>query len=343
MTGREKMELLRAVESSPLGQTEALNRLDVPMTTYYRWRRRFQSQGFQGLMDVSPYKGRVWNRLLPGEREEILEIALKMPDWSPRQIACFLADKAGFTVSEATVYRILKAAGYVKPRDSRRFPAGAEYRFKTTRINQQWQTDATYLLAKNWGWYYLISVLDDFSRRILAWRLQGSQDAGAFSEVVEDALEATGLLSLSAEERAKLVSDRGPALMSRDFGLYLEERGIGHILASPYHTQTNGKIERYHRSCKEQVNLVVWETPGELNAEVERFVAWYNRDRYHEALGNVTPDDVYFGRRDAILARRAILKTSTLARRRRQNMVAPETDLAQKPSLAKRPLQCQSR
>ena len=218
-----------------------------------------------------------------------------------------------------TVYRVLKAAGYIKPRQERTFPAGPEYRIKTRRANEQWQTDATCLLVKNWGWYYLISILDDYSRRILAWRLQPAQDAAAFSEIVEEALEATGLDRLPQDQRPRLVTDRGPAVVSRDFGVYLEARGVGHILASPYHPQTNGKIERYHRSCKEQVNLVVWETPGELETEIGRFVAWYNTERYHEGLGNVTPDDVYYGRRERILNRRQDLKQKMLARRRRES------------------------
>ena len=323
MSVQEKMEILRAVECSPLPTIEALARLDVPASTYYRWRRAFRRQGRMGLADVSPHKGRVWNQLLPEEREKVLEVAMICPDWSPREIALHLADNAGFTVSESTVYRLLKTAGWIKPRVVKTFPASSEYHSKTDRPNEQWQTDATYLHAKNWGWYYLISVLDDFSRRILAWKLQSSMDADAFSEVIELACEAVGIEEVPPEDRPQLVSDRGAALISRDFGDYLEAHGLGHILASPYHPQTNGKIERYHRSCKERILLEVWETPMALQREIARFIGWYNSHRYHEALGNVTPDDVYFGRREAILARRANLKKKTLARRRASNRTIP--------------------
>jgi len=323
MNAQDKLEILRAVECAPVPVTEALARLDLPAATYSRWRRKFRCQGRDGLVDRCPYKGKVWNQLLPEERDKILEVAMLCPEWFPREIACHMADQGDFTVSEATVYRVLKKAGWVKPRALRTFPASSEYAVKTQAINQQWQTDATYLLAKGWGWYYLISVLDDFSRRILAWKLQACMDADAFSEVIELACEATGLDAVPPEDRPHLVTDRGSALLSKDFGDYLEAHGLGHILASPYHPQTNGKIERYHRSCKEQVLLQVWESPMELEREIARFITWYNSHRYHEALGNVTPDDVYFGRREAILARRASLKKKTLARRRASNRNVP--------------------
>ena len=323
MSVEQKMEILRAMECSPLPTTEALARLDMPASTYYRWRRAFRRQGRMGLADASPYRGRVWNQLLPDEHDKVLEVAMLCPEWSPREIAFHLADNAGFTVSESTVYRRLKKAGWIKPRGVKTFPASSEYHSKTSRPNEQWQTDATYLHAKNWGWYYLISVLDDFSRRILAWKLQPCMDADAFSEVIELACEAVGMDHVPPEDRPRLVTDRGAALISRDFGDYLEAHGLGHILASPYHPQTNGKIERYHRSCKERVLLEIWETPMALEREIARFIDYYNSRRYHEALGNVTPDDVYFGRRDQILARRAQLKEQTLARRRASNRTTP--------------------
>jgi putative transposase len=323
MTLEQKLEILGAVESSVLPAKEALLMLDVPSSTYYRWKAAMKKQGIEGLRDRSPFKGTTWNQVLAEEERWILQIATLHPEWSPREISCDISDNHGFTVSESSVYRILKRSGLVKPRERKTFPAGPEYRVKTKRVNEMWQTDASHLLVKNWGWFYLISVLDDFSRKILAWLLQPSMDTDAFSEVIELACEATGMDTVPAHNRAKLLSDRGSALISKPFGEYLEAKGLGHIFASPYHPQTNGKIERYHRSCKEKLTLIVWDYPDDLGQEISSFVSYYNTSRYHEALGNVTPDDVYYGRREAILERRKTLKRKTLLRRKEVNRLNP--------------------
>lgn len=324
MSTDEKLNVLRLAECSRLPKADVLKKFEIPESTYYRWQRKFRRAGRLGLHDVTSRKGPVWNQLLPSEQEAVLLRAMEHPDLSCRELACKITDSGQFSVSESTVYRLLKKADLIQERPRKTFPASNEYHNKPVAINEQWQTDASFFKAVGWGWYYLISVLDDRSRRIVAWRLQKDMTADSFSDVIERACEATGIDQLSPEQRPRLVSDRGPALISSDFETYLEERGIGHILASPYHPQTNGKIERYHRSCKEKVKLNVHETPMELEREIAAFIRWYNSERYHEALGNVTPDDVYFGRAQEIIEQRKELKQKSLARRRARNVQSSE-------------------
>ena len=331
MSKMEKMEIIRLVESSDLSKTKTLDKFSISQSTYYRWICKLKKYGIQGLVDNKPRRARMWNQLKPEEDQMIIEVALINPEWSSREVSLHITDRKGFSVSEATVYRRLKAHGLIKEPDIKTFPASNEWKVKTTGINQQWQTDATYLKVDRWGWFFLISVLDDYSRKILSWGLKTSMKADDFSDVVEGAYEFARITEVG-DINVRLVTDNGPALISKDFGDYLEEKGIGHILAAPYHPQTNGKIERYHKSAKEKILLHTWGTPEKLKAEISAFISWYNARRYHEGIGNVTPDDVYYGRRETILKRRAELKQKTLLARRKFNgkMIKTGAEIATK-------------
>ncbi len=203
MTPEQKWEILRAVESSSLPVKESLTRLDVPSSMYYRWKANVAGNGREGLRNCSPFKGTTWNKILPHEEKRILEIADLYPERFSREISVHISDNDYFTVSESTVYRVLKRNGLIRISEKKTFPAGPEYTVKTKRVNEMWQTDASHLIVKNWGWYYLISVLDDFSRKILAWLLQPSMDTDSFSEVIELACEASGMDGVPARLKAR--------------------------------------------------------------------------------------------------------------------------------------------
>jgi len=137
--------------------------------------------------------------------------------------------------------------------------------------------------------------------------------------VVQLAIYATGMTEVPLEDRTRLLSDDGPGYVSRAFRDYLGLVGIRHILAAPYHPQSNGKLERYHQSIKQDVNQVPYEAPGDLAVTTLGFVDYYNHRRYHKALGNVTPNDVLRGRREGVLIRRREVKVQTLRWRQRYN------------------------
>lgn len=319
MKPTRKREVIELVRRSPVAKKETLVELGLAASTFYRWQRRYRSEGEAGLIDRRPQPGTIWNRLRPEETEGILVAARAEPDKSPREIACWLSDNAGFAVSESSVYRVLKRHGLVREVKLEGFPASKEYRLKTTRVNEQWQSDASYFFVVGWGWYYLISVLDDYSRMILAWELKTDMTSASISEVVEQAVEFTGMKNVPVEDRTRLVSDNGSSYLSQAFEDYLRMLEIRHIRCAPHHPQTNGKIERFHETLKARLNLLVYTSAEELRRALGEFIEFYNQRRYHEGVGNVTPADVYYARREEILRRREEQKQQTLYERFQYN------------------------
>jgi len=309
MSAGNKAIILAQVENQSRCKRQALMALGIPKSSYYRWRQGKSNPG---------NRRRPWNRITPEEEEKLLTTAGDFPELSSRQLAAWITDNEGFAVSESTVYRILRREGLVKRQETQ--PAAAkEYHTKTTRPHQMWATDASYFRVVGWGYYYLVTVMDDYSRFILAWKLQKDMSTNSLIEVVQEAVDATGMTDVPVEDRTKLLSDNGAGYVSRSFRDYLHLVGIGHILAAPYHPQTNGKVERYHQSIKREVNQLPYELPSQLEKAIADFVNYYNYHRYHKALGNVTPADVLYSRREEILERRKEVQIQTINRRRDYN------------------------
>lgn len=319
----EKREIIHLVEHSALSVKKTLGELQVPRSTFYRWYKHYLEEGEAGLVDHRPNPHQIWNRIPQEVKQQVVELALEHPDRSPRQIAWLFTDQKGYFISESSAYRILKGFDLVESPAFRVMSAAEKYKNPTKRIHELWQTDFTYFKIQGWGWYYLSTVLDDFSRYILAWKLTTSMSASDVQDTLLMALASTGLDQALVQHRPRLLSDNGSCYVSGELRTFLQAKKMEHTRSAPYHPMTQGKIERYHRSMKNIVNLQNYFLPSQLETEIASFVNYYNQQRYHESLDNLTPADVYFGRAKEVLSKRDQVKKQTMQQRRLQNLQLP--------------------
>ena len=240
----EKLEIIRLVEQSHLPARRALQQIGIPRSTFYRWCDLYRTGGPEALDDRSPRPDRVWNRIPDDVRARIVTLALDETELSPRELAVRFTDAERYFVSEASVYRLLKAHDLITSPAFIVMKAADEFKDKTTAPNQLWQTDFTYLKVTGWGWFYLSTVLDDFSRYIVAWKLCTTMKAEDVTDTLELALQASGLDQINVAHRPRLLSDNGPSYVSTELAAWLDKQDMRHIRGAPYHPMTQGKIER---------------------------------------------------------------------------------------------------
>ena len=315
----EKVEIIRLVEQSPLSVKQTLIELDINRSTFYKWYRRYQEGGYEALANRFLPPKQFWNEIPPWERQRVVEIALEHPEKSPRELAWYITDNQGYYISESTVYRILKAHDLVTSPVYTVVSALNKFPQPTRAPNELWQTDFTWFKVAHWGWYYLCTILDDYSRYILACQLCIGMSAEEVKQTIETAIQFTGIRNPKVMSRPRLLSDNGSCYLSKALREYLEEEGILHTRCKPYHPMTQGKIERYHRSMKNILLLENYYSPDELENQIGLFVDYYNNHRYHEALNNLTPADVYYRKGHEILTKRQQTKKRTMLLRRKYN------------------------
>lgn len=313
LTADEKAEVIRLVINSPESINKSLRSLGIHKRTFYNWYHAYSKDGIDGLRPKNR-SSRQWNWIPDEQRQLIVDLALDHTELSPRELAVKITDEQQLFVSESSVYRILKARGLIPPAAHRFISAADEFHTKTKFPNEMWQTDFTYLHIKGWGWYFLSTILDDYSRYIIHWELCSSMKADDVKRCVSRALKKA---KIKKKEPPKLLSDNGSCYIAKDLKIFLaEEHEIDHIRGRPLHPQTQGKIERYHRSIKSLVLLDHYYCPEQLTDAIDQYVIYYNTERYHESLDNLTPEDVYLGRGERILKERQKIKERTIRQRR---------------------------
>ena len=214
----EKLEIIRLVEQSHLSVGRTLAQIGVASATFHRWYDRYRTGGPEALEDRSPRPDRVWNRIPDDIRDRIVQLALDEPELSPRELAVRFTDSESYFGS---VYRLLKAHDLITSPAFIVMKAADEFRDKTTAPNQLWQTDFTYLKIIGWGWFYLSTILDDFSRFIIAWKLCTNMTAEDVTDTLELALRASGLDHANVAHRPRLLSDNGPSYIAGELAAWL--------------------------------------------------------------------------------------------------------------------------
>jgi transposase-like protein len=314
-TKEEKLEIIKLVESSDLPLKRTVKELNVSKSTFYSWYNKFLEGGPDALEDKKCRS--TWNKIPESYRTKVIEVALDRSGDSPREVATFMTDNSGHFISESSVYRILKAVNLITSPNHILVKAANEFKDKTTRIHQMWQTDFTYFKVEGWGWFYLSSIMDDYSRFIIHHELCTTMKTPDVERNVEAALIKTGL---PEGRRPKILSDNGSCYISEDIKAFMKEKGITQVHGAPNHPQTQGKIERYHRSMKNVVKLHHYYSLSDLKKAIDEYIEYYNNERYHESLNNCTPASVYNSTNKIILEQRRLLKQKSMKQRRRNHL-----------------------
>ena len=229
----EKLEIIKLVEQSHLPVRRTLEQLGIPRATFYRWYSLYQTDGPDALEDRSPTPSRVWNRIPDEVRQQVVGLALDEPELSPRELAVTFTDTNSYFVSESSVYRLWKALDLITSPAYLVIKAADEFHDKTTAPNQLWQTDFTYLKVIGWGWFYLSTILDDYSRYIIAWKLCTTMKTEDVTDTLDLALQASGCDQATVLHKPRLLSDNGSSYISGELAEWLEDQKMDHVRGAP--------------------------------------------------------------------------------------------------------------
>lgn len=265
--------------------------LGIQRGKFYNWKKRYGK--------VNEHNGHIprdhW--LTPAEKQAILDFHEKHPLDGYRRLTFMMLDADIVAASPTTVHRILNAAGRLDRWPKKISKKGTGF-VQPLQPHEHWHIDISYLNVAG-TFYYLCSVLDGCSRFIVHWEIRESMKEADIERLIERARE------LHPNVHPRIISDNGPQFIANDFKLYIRLTGLTHIRTSPYYPQSNGKIERWHKTLKQ--DAIRPKAPGsreEAERVVTTFVNQYNNARLHSAIDYVTPADRLAGKHTAITANR---------------------------------------
>lgn len=279
-----------------------LPRLGLSQARYRDWTKRQQA----GALADRPTRPPRVDGILPVERAAVSGYALAHPKDGYRRLTWQMIDADVAYLSESSVYRILREADLLYR--SKRSASSGAVPAKPTRPHERWHTDLMYLRIAD-TWYFLVTVLDAYSRYVVHWELLTSMAASEVRLVVQEAIERTGA-------SPQVVTDNGSQFTALEFRDLVRRFALQHIRIRTYHPESNGVVERFHRSTREALSASPLTNLGQVRELIGAWVRHYNEERLHAALGYLPPAEYYRG--DPVArqaARQAKLERGRQARR----------------------------
>lgn len=268
-----------------------VNHIGITRSKYYDWRRRYGKTNEHNAWIPRDFY------LTDREKQAIIAYYNTHPLEGYRRLTYMMMDDDIVAVSPSSVYRVLVNAGLLRRWNRKPSKKGTGFQ-QPLKAHEHWHIDISYINICG-TFYYLCSILDGFSRYIVHWEIRESMTEADVEIILQRAREKF------PDAKPRVISDNGPQFISKDFKEFIRISGMTHVKTSPYYPQSNGKLERYHRTVK--CTCIRVKTPLSLEDArdlVTDFVDHYNNKRLHSAIGYVTPKDKLQGRAEMILAER---------------------------------------
>ncbi|MHC4215748.1 MAG: IS3 family transposase [Planctomycetota bacterium] len=268
-----------------------IRRIGIARSKYYDWKHRYGKVNEHNAWIPRDF----W--LTDYERQAVIDYYHDNPLEGYRRLCYMMIDADVVAVSPSSVYRVLSNAGLLNKFNGKRSKKGTGFK-QPLKAHQHWHIDISYINICG-TFYYMCSILDGFSRYIVHWEIREAMKESDVEIILQRAHEKF------PDATPRIISDNGPQFISKDFKEFIRISGMTHVKTSPYYPQSNGKLERYHRTIKS--TCIRANTPlsmSDAQRLVTDFVDRYNNRRLHSAIGYITPADKLHGRAETIQAER---------------------------------------
>ena len=279
------------VEKTEISQQRVLGWVGIGTSKYYEWKGRYGRANEHNSWLPRDSWIEEW------ERVAILAFHDRFPLEGYRRLTFMMLDDGKVAVSPSTTYRVLRVAGVLDRKNNKKSLKGTGF-VQPLKPHEQWHIDISYINIAG-TFYYMCTLLDGYSRSIVHWEIRESMLEWEVELIIQKGLEKY------PDAKPRIISDNGPQFIAKDFKEFIRVCGMTHVRTSPYYPQSNGKLERYHRTIKgDCIRVAQPQTKEEAEKKVAEYVRHYNHVRLHSAIGYIAPMDKLAGREKDIFSER---------------------------------------